>query len=384
VDRTAGWTPRDALDLFDLARIAKQQLATPVWDFVAGGAGRETTLRANRTALDAVGVIPRVLRDISGHDASTNLFGRLAAVPVVVAPIAYQRLVHPDGELATAAAARARGVPLCISTLSSYSIERIADVGARTWFQLYWLREARTRDDLIARAEAAGCDALVVTLDVPWMGRRHRDIRNQFTLPPDVIAANLSPAVQAGAAQGTAGSAVATHTADLLSPALTWVDIEALVARTDLPVVLKGILCAADARRARECGVSGVVVSNHGGRQLDGVVASIDSLPAVRAAVGADFTVLFDSGVRSGADILKAVALGADAVLIGRPVIWGLAAGGTPGVDRALELFTEEFLDALGLSGCASVADARELETRGVDAAGGGSLRNDRSGRDGE
>ncbi|MFY1671408.1 alpha-hydroxy acid oxidase [Plantactinospora sp. WMMB334] len=352
-----------------VAELARRRLPPHVWDFVAGGAGQELTIAANRAALDAVRIVPRALRDVSACDISSTLFGRATSAPIAIAPIAYHRLVHPDGELATARAARDCGVPLCVSTLSSRSIEAIAEHGATLWFQLYWLRDERTRDELVNRAEAAGCDALVVTVDVPWMGRRLRDMRNRFAVGPEVVAANLSGADRSGAATSSSGSAVAAHTADLVSAALTWRDIETLRARTSLPIVLKGILSADDARRAADCGADGIVVSNHGGRQLDGAAASAECLAEVRASVGRRCTVLFDSGVRSGVDVLKALALGADAVLVGRPVLWGLGVAGEAGVRHTLELLKREFRDALGLAGCAGVAQARELRT--MPPAGG-------------
>jgi 4-hydroxymandelate oxidase len=350
-------------NLAEIAESARRRLPAPVWDFIDGGAGQELTMAANRAALDAVRVVPRALRDVSTCDTSTTLFGRRVPAPIAIAPVAYHRLAHPDAEPATARAARSAGLPLCISTLSSHPIEEIAAQGAPTWFQLYWLRDERTRADLVNRAEKAGCDALVVTVDVPWMGRRPRDIRNRFALSPDVVAANLTGPDRSGAARPAAGSAVAAHTADLLSATLTWSDIENLRSRTSLPIVLKGILSADDARRAADCGVDGIVVSNHGGRQLDGVATSAECLPAAAAAAGPDCTVLFDSGVRSGIDILRALVLGADAVLVGRPVLWGLAVAGEEGVRHTLNLLRDEFTDALGLAGCTDVAQAHDLNT---------------------
>lgn len=359
----------DALDVSDIAAAAREVLPPQEWDFISGGAGDELTLAANRAALDGIRIVPRVLRDVSACDTSTTLFGRAVSAPIAVAPVAYHRLAHPDGELATASAARACGVPLCISTLSSYPIEEIAAQGAPVWFQLYWLRDERIRDELVRRAEAANCDALVVTVDVPWMGPRLRDVRNRFAVGPGITAANLPGHDPARPVRPSAGSAEAARAAELMSPALTWPDIEALRARTGLPLVLKGILSADDARRAVDCGADGVVVSNHGGRQLDGAAASAECLPAVRAAVGRGYTVLFDSGIRSGVDVLKAVALGADSVLVGRPVIWGLGAAGEAGARHALDILKREFRDALGLSGCAGVTQARDLQTMARAAA---------------
>ncbi len=346
----------------DAERAAATVLPADVWDFVAGGSGRETTLEANRVALDRVFVVPRVLCDVSACDTASTLLGRPVAQPLAVAPVAYQRLLHPDGEDATARAAAAAGVPLIASTLSSVPIERIAAAGGTVWFQVYWLRDTPAVLDLVRRAEDAGCQAVVVTVDVPWMGRRLRDIRNGFALPPHVRAANLGPTGAAHQQQAGA-SAVAAHTSQAFSPALTWQSIETLRRHTRLPVVLKGVLAAEDARRAVESGVDAVVVSNHGGRQLDGAVPSVDVLAEVVEAVGGAGEVLLDSGIRGGTDVLRALALGAAGVLAGRPLMWGLAAGGEPGVRRVLDLFATELRDAMGLAGCGTVTEAGALRT---------------------
>lgn len=346
----------------DAERAAAAVLPTDVWDFVAGGSGRETTLDANRAALDRVFVVPRVLRDVSACDTGSTLLGRPVALPLATAPVAYQQLLHPDGEDATARAAAAAGVPFVAGTLSSVPIERIATAGGTVWFQLYWLRDTGAVLDLVRRAEDAGCQAVMVTVDVPWMGRRPRDIRNGFALPSHVRAANLDTTDTAHRRRADA-SAVAAHTSQALSPALTWQSIETLRAHTRLPVVLKGVLAAEDARRAVEFGVDALVVSNHGGRQLDGAVPSVDALAEVVEAVGGACEVLFDSGIRGGVDVLRALALGADGVLAGRPLMWGLAAGGEAGARRVLDLFAAELRDAMGLAGCATVAEARRLRT---------------------
>jgi 4-hydroxymandelate oxidase len=338
-----------------------------VRDFVAGGAGDEVTLGANRAALDRVFVVPRAPRDVSGCSTASTLLGRRAAAPLAVAPVAYHRLLHPDGEVATARAARRAGVPFVVGTLSSVAVEEVTATGAATWFQLYWLRDAERALGLVRRAEDAGCEAIVLTVDVPWMGRRLRDARNRFALPPEVTAAHLDDGARGAAHRGVAGtSAVATHTARAFSPAVSWGTVDRLRAATRLPLVLKGVLDPRDAVRAAEAGADAVVVSNHGGRQLDGAVPSVLALPGVVAAVaatGLPCQVLFDSGVRGGTDVLRALALGADGVLAGRPVLWGLAAGGAAGAYRVLELLAAETRDALALAGCASVAEARSLET---------------------
>ncbi|WP_026412960.1 alpha-hydroxy acid oxidase [Actinomadura oligospora] len=346
----------------ELERAAAGVLPRDVWDFAAGGSGRELALRANRAALDEVFLQPRVMRDVSGCSTGTTLLGRPARVPLAVAPFAYHRLFHPDGELATARAAKAAGVPFVLGTLSSVAVEEVTAAGGEVWFQLYWLRDEQRSLDLVKRAEDAGCRAVVLTADVPWMGRRHRDARNGFTLPDHVRAAHLE---DTGAAhQRVPGaSAVALHSALALSPALTWRTLETLCAATGLPVVLKGVLDPRDARRAADLGAAAVVVSNHGGRQLDGAVPGAVVLPRVAEAVAGRCEVLLDGAVRTGTDMLKALALGASGALVGRPVIWGLAVDGEDGVRRVLDTMAEEFRDALGLAGCATTGQAHDLTT---------------------
>ncbi|MFH8606839.1 alpha-hydroxy acid oxidase [Streptomyces sp. NPDC018029] len=346
----------------DVERAADVVLPAAVRDFVGGGSGAEVTLDANRAALDRVFVVPRVLRDVSRCTTEATLLGRPARLPLAVAPVAYQRLVHPEGELAAARAAKAVGVPFTASTLSSVPVERLTAVGGAVWFQLYWLREPGRSLDLVRRAEDAGAEAIVLTVDVPWMGRRLRDVRNRFALPDHVRAAHLAAGPSAAHRPPSgAASALAAHTGAAFSSALTWSSVVALRERTRLPLVLKGVLAAEDAVRAAECGVDAVVVSNHGGRQLDGAVPSVDALPDVVAALAGRCEVLLDSGIRSGTDVLRALALGASGVLVGRPPLWGLAVGGEDGARRVLELLSDEFRDALGLAGCADVTAARAL-----------------------
>ncbi|MFI7429924.1 alpha-hydroxy acid oxidase [Micromonospora sp. NPDC049836] len=348
----------------DFAELARAVLPPAVWDFVDGGSGTETTLAANRAALDRVAVLPRVLTGVDRPHTGAALPGGRYAMPVAVAPMAYQKLLHPDGELALAAAARAADVPYVASTLGSTPIEEVAAVGGAVWFQLYWLRDRGLVADLLDRAHDAGCSALMVTVDVPVLGRRLRDVRNGFTLPPHVTAANLPGGRDDLAHQGTPGvSAVAVHTGAVFAPALSWADLAWLRERTRLPLLVKGILDPRDAVRAAETGVDAVVVSNHGGRQLDGAPASAAVLPEVVAAVGERCAVLLDSGVRGGADVLRALALGASGVLVGRPLLWALAAGGRAGAEAALALLGAELRDALTLAGCADPAAARQLRT---------------------
>jgi 4-hydroxymandelate oxidase len=365
-DRTAA-ALASALCLDDLAQAAAAVLPPEVWDFLAGGSGGERTLKANRAALDRVRLIPRILNDVSACSTGADLLGRPADLPLAIAPVAYQRLFHPDGELATARAAKTAGVPFTVSTVSSTAVEDIAAVGGRVWFQLYWQRDRARNLELVRRAEQAGCEAVMLTVDCPWMGRRLADMRNRFALPADVRAANLT-ATPAAHRRTRHASAVAADVALTHSAALTWADVELLRAHTGLPLLLKGVLDPVDARRAADSGVTAIVVSNHGGRQLDGAVSSIEMLADIAGAVGGGCEVLFDSGVRGGLDVVRALALGASGVLLGRPAMWGLAAGGEAGVRRALDLVAAELRDTLGLAGCDRVPAARSL---GVRAAGG-------------
>ncbi|XVV09968.1 alpha-hydroxy acid oxidase [Actinoplanes sp. CA-131856] len=328
----------------DFERAAAALLPGEVWDFVAGGSGSEATLAANRTALDNIFLVPRMLRDVSACTTRSPLLGRMAELPVAAAPMAYQRLIHPDGESASARAAAAAGIPFIASSLSSVPLHRITEIGGRVWFQLYWLRNQATTLDLIRRAEDAGCEAVVLTVDVPWPGRRLRDIRNRFALPAHVRRADV-------------------HTFQDFSPALSWSALARLREHTRLPLAVKGLLAPEDAVQAAQLGVDAIMVSNHGGRQLDGAVASIDVLPEVVGAVGGDCEVLLDSGIRSGTDVLRALALGASGVLLGRPLMWGLAVGGERGAMRVLKMVKAELRDAMGLAGCTDVTAARELRT---------------------
>jgi 4-hydroxymandelate oxidase len=332
--------------------------------FVNGAAGAGLTLRANRAALDRISVVPRVLRDVSVTDTATDLLGGKCAIPAAIAPMAYQHAVHPEGELAVARAAGDAGVPFTVSTFSSVPVEEVAAVGGTTWFQLYWLRDRGMTAELLSRAESAGCTALVLTVDTPRMGRRQADLRGSFRLPEGVRAAHFdrrADGIPAG--QRTGVSAIAAQTAGLVDPSLSWGDLEWLREHTRLPLMLKGVLHAQDAATAARVGVDGLVVSNHGGRQLDGAPPALSALPAVVDAVEGRCEVLFDSGIRSGTDILKALALGARGVLLGRPVLWGLAVGGQAGAHRVLDLFRTELHNAMALAGCSDLAAVTGLAT---------------------
>lgn len=351
-----------ALCLADVAVAARASVPSPVWDFVEGGSGAELSLAANREALDALYLVPQVLRDVSEVSMACRMLGTPGGMPVAVAPMAYQRLLHAEGELAVARAAAAAGIPFTVPLLSSVAMERVAAAGARMWFQAYWLRDRGLLMELICRAEAVGCRALVFTVDVPRMGRRLRDMRSGFALPDHVSAAHLTVDGASAAQRGTDGvSAVAAHTKEIFDQSLSWNDLEWLRERTTLPLVLKGVLAPEDAVRAARAGVQALIVSNHGGRQLDGAPPGIEMLPRVREAVEGECELLVDGGIRSGTDVLRALALGASGVLLGRPVLHGLAAGGEQGVTRVLTLLREELDDAMALSGCGTTAEASSL-----------------------
>ncbi|WP_329493053.1 alpha-hydroxy acid oxidase [Kitasatospora herbaricolor] len=346
--------PPPALRIEDYRHRARRRLDARVWDFVQGGAGSERTLRANRRAFARVTLRPRVLVDVAACDTGTELLGARLATPVGVAPTAYHRLLHPDGEVATALGAGAAGALYVVSVFASRTLEEIAaEATGPLWLQLYWLRRREILAGLVERAAAAGYRALVLTLDAPQLGRRHRDARNGFAIPSGISAVNLDAALMASAHRSDAGrSALAVHTAEAVDPSVTWADLAWLRGRSELPLVLKGVLTAEDAVLAVEHGADAIVVSNHGGRQLDGAPASLDALAEVVDAVGAaGCPVLFDGGVRSGTDAFAALALGARAVLLGRPVLWGLAADGAAGVAGVLGLATEELAHTMALTG---------------------------------
>jgi len=362
----------DLLDLADAEKAAAKALPRGIWDFVAGGAGREQTLRANRTAFDGIHLVPRVLTGVSRPRTSVALLGTPVSMPVAIAPMAYQGLVHPQGELAMAHAARSSGTLLIAGALSSYPIEEIAAVGAQTWFQVYCLRDRARTADLVVRAEAAGCGAIVLTVDVPRMGRRLRDMRNAFRLPDSVTAANLTdPAASAtpsSAHQHRPGtSAVMAHTEELFETGLDWTVVDWLRERTALPLVLKGVLHPDDVTRAARAGADAVIVSNHGGRQLDGALPSVIALRHIARQDLGQCRLILDGGVREGTDILKALALGADGVLVGRPALWGLAIDGAQGAAEVLGLLRTELEQAMVLTGCGDLQDARSTTTALLD-----------------
>jgi 4-hydroxymandelate oxidase len=326
---------------------ARGLLPHMVFDYFAGGSGDEWTLAENRKAFDRWVLRPRILNDVSNVDLRTTVLGQEVAFPILLAPTALQRMAHRDGELATARAAASMGALMVLSTISTFSMEEVAATGAPRWFQLYVQRDRKVTEGLVDRAVAAGYAAIVLTVDAPFLGRRYRDERNSFSLPPGIGLANFP----GGMLPEVAGSGLAAYFRSELDPTLTWRDVAWLRDLSPLPVVLKGILTAEDAVRGADAGAAGVIVSNHGGRQLDGVPASIDVLGEVADAVGDRTEVYVDGGIRRGADVLKALALGARAVLVGRPYLWGLAVEGADGVRRVLELLRDDLMLAMALAG---------------------------------
>jgi 4-hydroxymandelate oxidase len=344
----------DPLDVRDYERLAPERMSRLAWEYVGGGAGDELTLRWNHEAYERIRLLPRNLVDVSRLDTRVTLLGRELPHPILLAPIAYQQLVHPEGELATAKGAGAAGATMLLSTFSTTGLEEVAAVAAGPmWFQCYILRDRGFTRALLQRAEAAGYQALVVTVDTPILGARHRETRINFALPPGMKKANLQGLAGATDSHRPKGQDIYS---DLLDPKLTWDDIEWLRSQTRLPLILKGVLSPDDARRAAAAGVSGLIVSNHGGRNLDTLPATIDALPAIVAEVAGRMPVLVDGGIRRGTDILKALAFGASAVLIGRPYIFGLAVGGAEGVTRVIAILRREFEMAMALTGRPSIA----------------------------
>ncbi|RFS85123.1 alpha-hydroxy-acid oxidizing protein [Actinomadura spongiicola] len=337
---------RSPADVRGFEAVARERLDPAHYDFFAGGAGDEITLRANEAAFGRLALLPRVLRGTDKPELDVTLLGCRASLPVLVAPTAFHRLADPEGERATARAAATAETIMMVSMASTVAVGDVAAAapGARLWFQLHVQPDMAFTETLVRRAEAAGCGALVVTVDAPVFGRRGRDERNGFhDLPDGLCCENMRDGDRVRPIE--------------FSPAISWEHIGRLTELTSLPIVLKGILHPRDARTALDHGVSALIVSNHGGRQLDTAPATVDVLPEVAAAVAGAVPVLLDGGVRRGTDVLKALALGADAVAVGRPVLWGLGADGERGVVRVLDLLRAEIEDALALCGVASVHD---------------------------
>ena len=341
----------EPVNVVEYERAAAELLDEGTLGYFAGGAGDERTLRRNVAAFGEWELMPRVLVDVAELDPSVELLGSRLSMPLMVAPVAFQRLVHPDGEEAMARAAGAAGTAICLSTIATATPASVAAAAPETtrWFQLYLFKDRAVTEALLAEAVGSGYDAIALTVDAPYVGRRERDLRTGFQV--DVPA----PAVQA--AIGSSDPVSVAEAFALVDPSPDWETLASLAASCELPILLKGLLSPADAELAIEAGAGGIVVSNHGGRQLDGVPATLDALPAVAAAVAGRVPVLVDGGVRRGTDALTALALGADAVLVGRPALWGLAVGGEDGARAVLEHLREEIRLGLALLGCRTPAD---------------------------
>ncbi len=345
------------LTLFDLEELARKKLPHTAYDYYASGAWDEVTLRENRAAFERIRVHYRVLVDVSKRNLSTTLLGQNVSLPILIAPTAFHRLAHPDGELATIRAAGKAGTIMVLSSLSTTAVEEVAAAASGPiWFQLYINKDRKFTRDLVARVEAAGCRALMLTVDTPEWGKRERDVRNAFHLPPGVSAVNLVPSNECGEVISHRGAGMGQAFTWMLDNSLTWKDVDWLCSIARVPVILKGLCRGEDAERAIEHGAAAVVVSNHGGRQMDTAPPTIEVLPAVVEAVAGRVPVLLDGGVRRGLDVLKALALGASAVQIGRPVLWGLAARGQEGVELALNILRQELDLAMALAGSPEIS----------------------------
>lgn len=344
--------PPSIASVADYEGLARDRVTKPVWAYLAGGAADELTLHENNAAFQRLMLRIRVLRDLRGGNTRLELFGQTFAYPILLAPVAYQKLFHPDGELATTVAASAVQAGMIVSTQASIAIEDIAREATTTlWFQLYIQPDRGFTISLVRRAEAAGYKALVVTVDAPVSGIRNREQHAGFVLPAGVEAVNLRGMPPMARQSGEPGAGMLLGSS-LLASAPTWKDLDWLRAQTSLPILIKGVMTAEDAQRAVMGGLDGVVVSNHGGRTLDTQPPTIGVLPEIANAVGGKIPVLLDGGIRRGGDVFKALALGANAVLVGRPYVYGLAAAGAVGVSHVVQILRAELEATMALAGC--------------------------------
>ncbi len=349
--------PEPLINVADYARIARGKLAQDVCDYFEGGALDEIALRENTEAWGRLKLYYRVLAGVEKRDLATTVLGQPISMPIVVAPTAFHKLACDEGEVAAAKAAKAMGTLFILSSLSNTAMEAVfAEAGSPRWFQLYVYKDRAITLDLVQRAEAAGAEAIVLTVDAPGLGTRERDARNRFRLPDGLAVANLAP-LGKGQMPEVSGSGLAAYVRDNFKSNLGFDDLDWLCGSTRLPVVVKGVCRGDDACRAAEHGAKAIVVSNHGGRQLDTAPATCEVLPRVVEAAGDRCEIYVDGGIRRGSDVLKAIALGARAVLVGRPILWGLSVAGEEGAAAVLEILRRELDEAMLLCGCAKLND---------------------------
>jgi lactate 2-monooxygenase len=361
----AGQRPLVPLVIEEVERLAREKMTPQAYDYVAGGAGSESTMRANLAAFERWRIVPRMMRDVAERDLSVDLLGAKLEVPVLLAPIGVQSIIHPDAEVGTARAAAALGIPYVHSGAATQSIEQVAEaMGTATrWFQLYWGPNDELTASMLARAERAGFGAIIVTLDTPLLGWRERDLAHAYIpfLDGEGVGNFFSDpvfrAMLAEPPEKNPRAAIELWSKSFTDLRHTWEDLARLRRHTRLPIVVKGILDANDARKALDAGMQGVIVSNHGGRQVDGAISALDALPGVVDSVAGRVPVLFDSGIRRGSDAIKALALGACAVLLGRVFAWGLGVAGEAGVHEVVTNFVADFDLTLALCGCRSVKE---------------------------
>lgn len=345
------------LNVADYARAAAAKLPKGVLGYFEGGALDEITLRENRAGWERLKLYYRVLAGVGDRDLSTSVLGQKISMPIVVAPTAFHKLACEEGEIATARAAQKAGTLFILSSLSNTAMEAVfAEAASPKWFQLYVYKDREITRELVQRAEAAGAEAIVLTVDAPGLGTRERDMRNKFRLPDGLVVANVAP-LGKGTMPVVEGSGLAAYVRENFKSDLGFDDLDWLCGCTRLPVVVKGVCRGDDARRSAEHGAKAVVVSNHGGRQLDTAPATCEVLPHVVDAVGDRCEVYVDGGVRRGSDVLKAIALGARAVLVGRPILWGLTVAGEQGALNVLEIVRRELDEAMLLCGCSTIAE---------------------------
>lgn len=345
------------LNIFEYEACARDRLDRNAFDYYASGAHDELTLRENRSAYERIQLAYRVLVDVSRRNLGATVLNTKLELPVLISPTAFHGMACAEAELATARAAGQSGTVMILSSLSNTDVEDVVSAATGpVWFQLYVYRDRGATEALVRRAEAAGCSAIVLTVDAPLLGRREQDVRNRFHLPPHLSVKNMLASGYGEVSQESDESGLAAYFASLIDSSLNWDDIAWLRSLTQLPLIIKGIVRTDDALRAVQVGASGIMVSNHGGRQLDTCVSTISALPAIAQAVDGKLDVLVDGGVRRGTDVIKALALGAKAVGIGRPVLWGLAANGQDGVTDVLRMIRQEVDLAMALCGAPTVA----------------------------